>query len=461
MTLIDLDRPLTFYYVTFAALVLVYVRCSRPCCRSRFGHALAGITGQRAADARARASRPIRYKLAAFVLAGALGRRRRLPVRGEGRLRESRDPGVAPVGHGAADADPRRHRHAATARCSARSLFVVLKELFQSEALFGGLARHWQLPLGLTIIALRRADAQRRNGFARAAAQPSHGRPPMLDEVLLAARRTVAPLRRPDGRRSRVARRSCAARCTRSSAPTAPASRRSSTCSPASCRRHRDASQLPARRHALVAAATRARRHRPQLPAHERSSRASTVFENCRLDGAGHATSTRCDLAQRRSALRREHARSPHRAIEQAGLDRRRRPRRRHAVARPEAPARDRDGASRPHRRCCCSTSRSPAWAPRKPSAMLGLLAALKPGHAILLVEHDMDAVFRIADRITVMVNGAVIATGDAGRHPQRTPTCRPPTSASIDVPPPRRLPPDAHRRLPGAPPSTRRRSPR
>ena len=42
---------------------------------------------------------------------------------------------------------------------------------------------------------------------------------------------------------------------------------------------------------------------------------------------------------------------------------------------------------------------------------MLALLAALKPGHAILLVEHDMDAVFRIADRITVMVNGEVIAS--------------------------------------------------
>lgn len=42
---------------------------------------------------------------------------------------------------------------------------------------------------------------------------------------------------------------------------------------------------------------------------------------------------------------------------------------------------------------------------------MLALLDALKPGHAILLVEHDMDAVFRIADRITVMVNGAVIAS--------------------------------------------------
>jgi branched-chain amino acid transport system ATP-binding protein len=42
---------------------------------------------------------------------------------------------------------------------------------------------------------------------------------------------------------------------------------------------------------------------------------------------------------------------------------------------------------------------------------MLELLLALKRGHAILLVEHDMDAVFRVADRITVMVNGRVIAS--------------------------------------------------
>jgi branched-chain amino acid transport system ATP-binding protein len=42
---------------------------------------------------------------------------------------------------------------------------------------------------------------------------------------------------------------------------------------------------------------------------------------------------------------------------------------------------------------------------------MLALLAQLKPDHAILLVEHDMDAVFRIADRITVMVNGVAIAS--------------------------------------------------
>ena len=44
-------------------------------------------------------------------------------------------------------------------------------------------------------------------------------------------------------------------------------------------------------------------------------------------------------------------------------------------------------------------------------SRMLALLTDLKREHAVLLVEHDMDAVFRIADRITVMVNGAVIAS--------------------------------------------------
>ena len=42
---------------------------------------------------------------------------------------------------------------------------------------------------------------------------------------------------------------------------------------------------------------------------------------------------------------------------------------------------------------------------------MLTLLAELKAGHAIALVEHDMDAVFRVADQITVMVNGAVLAS--------------------------------------------------
>jgi len=48
---------------------------------------------------------------------------------------------------------------------------------------------------------------------------------------------------------------------------------------------------------------------------------------------------------------------------------------------------------------------------PEETDRMLELLSGLKAGHAILLVEHDMDAVFRVSDRITVMVNGTVIAS--------------------------------------------------
>jgi branched-chain amino acid transport system ATP-binding protein len=42
---------------------------------------------------------------------------------------------------------------------------------------------------------------------------------------------------------------------------------------------------------------------------------------------------------------------------------------------------------------------------------MIGFLATLKRKYTIILVEHDMDAVFRLADRISVLVYGRVIAT--------------------------------------------------
>lgn len=42
---------------------------------------------------------------------------------------------------------------------------------------------------------------------------------------------------------------------------------------------------------------------------------------------------------------------------------------------------------------------------------MIELLLTLKNNHAMLLVEHDMDAVFTLADKLTVMVNGQVIAS--------------------------------------------------
>jgi branched-chain amino acid transport system ATP-binding protein len=44
---------------------------------------------------------------------------------------------------------------------------------------------------------------------------------------------------------------------------------------------------------------------------------------------------------------------------------------------------------------------------------MVQLLLRLKPQHAMMLVEHDMDAVFALADRLTVMLNGQVIASGE------------------------------------------------
>ena len=43
---------------------------------------------------------------------------------------------------------------------------------------------------------------------------------------------------------------------------------------------------------------------------------------------------------------------------------------------------------------------------------MISLLSSLKGGKTLILVEHDMDAVFSLADRISVLVYGRIIATG-------------------------------------------------
>jgi len=48
---------------------------------------------------------------------------------------------------------------------------------------------------------------------------------------------------------------------------------------------------------------------------------------------------------------------------------------------------------------------------PEESNGVVALLRELKREFTILLIEHDMDAVFSLADRITVLVSGRVLAS--------------------------------------------------
>ena len=49
---------------------------------------------------------------------------------------------------------------------------------------------------------------------------------------------------------------------------------------------------------------------------------------------------------------------------------------------------------------------------PQESARMIALIEKVRAQATVLLVEHDMDAVFRLATRISVLVNGRLIATG-------------------------------------------------
>ena len=59
----------------------------------------------------------------------------------------------------------------------------------------------------------------------------------------------------------------------------------------------------------------------------------------------------------------------------------------------------------------CSSTSRWPASGDES-ARMERLIGRVRQTSSVLLVEHDVDAVFRLADRVSVLVGGRLIATG-------------------------------------------------
>ena len=148
--LIDLAAPRVFYFFVLAALVLTFVLLAATQA-SRFGRALAGI---RVNEQRMRAAgfATYPYKLAVFVVAAMLA-------------------GVAGFLYALKDGyvNPEIlswHQSGAVLLMiilggigSLRGAvfgaiaFVALQEFYQSQAIFGSFAKHWQLPLGLTIIA--------------------------------------------------------------------------------------------------------------------------------------------------------------------------------------------------------------------------------------------------------------------------------------------------------------------
>jgi branched-chain amino acid transport system permease protein len=147
---IDLDDKRTIYYAVMLSLIGTYALLAL-LMRSRFGHALAGI---RVNEQRMRAAGypTYFYKLAAFVIAGALAGL-------AGFLLAAKDGAVNPELLSWNESGAVLLMVILGGIGSLRGAvigaiaFTLLKEFFQLESLLGPVAAHWQMTLGLTIIA--------------------------------------------------------------------------------------------------------------------------------------------------------------------------------------------------------------------------------------------------------------------------------------------------------------------
>jgi branched-chain amino acid transport system permease protein len=147
---LDLDSAKLLYGFTLVCLVAVFAFLAQ-LLRSRFGRALAGI---RVNEQRMRATgfATYPYKLAAFVISGGIAGL-------AGFLFAVKDGYVNPEmlswhlsGAMLVTIILGGLGHLRGALIGAFA-FTLLQELFKSEAVFGGFAKHWNLLLGLTIIA--------------------------------------------------------------------------------------------------------------------------------------------------------------------------------------------------------------------------------------------------------------------------------------------------------------------
>jgi branched-chain amino acid transport system permease protein len=169
---VSLDDSRTVYYAVIGTLIATYAFLAL-LERSRFGHALAGI---RVNEQRMRAAgySTYRYKLAAFVIAGAL-------AGVAGFLLAVKDGAVNPELLSWNESGAVLLMVVLGGVGSLRGAvlgaiaFTLLRELFQFEPLLGPMASHWQLTLGLTIIAFVALLPKGLIGLRERVAAAAHG----------------------------------------------------------------------------------------------------------------------------------------------------------------------------------------------------------------------------------------------------------------------------------------------